>query len=70
MGFRTVSSLTSVKGNIADILREEIISQRLSPGEQIVEGRWAVKLKVAQASMLPSVAALGMRMSSGLHTRS
>jgi DNA-binding GntR family transcriptional regulator len=40
-----------VKGSIAGILREEIVSGRLAPGEQIVEGRWAAKLKVAQASI-------------------
>src|SRR5712692_5521759 len=51
MGFPADSSLTSVKGNVAAILREEIISGRLNPGERIVEGRWGAKLKVAQASV-------------------
>src|SRR4030095_11842566 len=51
MSFASGSALTSVKGNIAGILREEIISGKLGPGEQIVEGRWATKLKVAQASV-------------------
>lgn len=45
------SKLTSVKGNVAGILREEIISGRIQPGERIVEGKWAPKLKVAQASV-------------------
>jgi DNA-binding GntR family transcriptional regulator len=40
-----------VKDNLAATLREEIVSGRLSPGEKIVEGRWATKLGVAQASV-------------------
>jgi DNA-binding GntR family transcriptional regulator len=40
-----------VKDNLAGILREAIISGSLQPGEAIVEGRWALKLKVAQASI-------------------
>jgi DNA-binding GntR family transcriptional regulator len=44
-------SLTSVKGNVAGVLWEEIISGRVKPGEPIVEGKWAAKLKVAQASV-------------------
>jgi DNA-binding GntR family transcriptional regulator len=51
MVFRDENSLTSVKGNVAGVLREEIITGRLGPGERIVEGKWAVKLKVAQASV-------------------
>ena len=51
MVFRGDTSLTSVKGNVAGVLREEIITGRLSPGERIVEGKWATKLKVAQASV-------------------
>ena len=51
MGFPADSSLTSVKGNVAAILREEIISGRLNPGERIVEAKWAAKLNVAQASV-------------------
>ena len=51
MVFGDDNSLTSVKGNVAGVLREEIITGRLSPGERIVEGKWAVKLKVAQASV-------------------
>jgi DNA-binding GntR family transcriptional regulator len=51
MGFPSVSSLNSIKGNIAGILREEIISGRLSPGERIAEDRWAAKLRVAKTSL-------------------
>jgi DNA-binding GntR family transcriptional regulator len=51
MGFLSASSLNSVKGTVAGILREEIISGRLSPGERIAEDRWAAKLKVAKTSL-------------------
>lgn len=51
MTFVSDSSLRSVKGNVAGILREEIVSGRLAPGERIVEGKWANKLRVAQASV-------------------
>src|SRR5437879_124092 len=44
-------TLTSVKGNVAEYLLDEIINGRLKPGERIVEGRWAAKLQVAQASV-------------------
>jgi DNA-binding GntR family transcriptional regulator len=47
----TESRLVSVKGNVAGILREEIILGRIKPGERVVEGKWAAKLKVAQASV-------------------
>jgi DNA-binding GntR family transcriptional regulator len=51
--FKSVSdgSLSSVKGNVAEFLLDEIINGRLKPGERIVEGRWAAKLHVAQASV-------------------
>jgi DNA-binding GntR family transcriptional regulator len=45
------NSLVSVKGSVAGVLREEIISGRIGPGEAIAEGKWAAKLKVAQASV-------------------
>jgi DNA-binding GntR family transcriptional regulator len=51
MGFFSASSLNSVKGTVAGILREEIISGRLGPGERIAEDRWAAKLKVAKTSL-------------------
>lgn len=40
-----------IKENVADFLRTEIISGRLKPGDPIVEGQWAKKLNVAQASV-------------------
>src|SRR2546428_9383861 len=51
MGLAYETSLTSVKGTVAAILREEIITGRLEPGEPIVERKWATKLRVAQASV-------------------
>jgi DNA-binding GntR family transcriptional regulator len=40
-----------VKERLASQLRAEILSGRLSPGERIVEGRWARQLGAAQASV-------------------
>jgi DNA-binding GntR family transcriptional regulator len=40
-----------VKDSVAAILREEIISGRLQPGDRIIEGKWAVRLGVAQTSI-------------------
>jgi DNA-binding GntR family transcriptional regulator len=40
-----------VKDFVAARLREEIISGRIAPGERIVEGKWASKLGIAQASV-------------------
>jgi DNA-binding GntR family transcriptional regulator len=40
-----------VKENLASLLRDEILSGRLRPGETIVEGKWAAQLKVAQGSI-------------------
>jgi DNA-binding GntR family transcriptional regulator len=40
-----------VKHTVADRLREEIASGGLRPGMRIVEGTWARKLRVAQASV-------------------
>ena len=40
-----------VKDNIAAMLRQEIVAGRLAPGEALVEGKWAAKLGVAQASI-------------------
>src|SRR5581483_7249895 len=61
--FRSVSdgSLSSVKGNVAEFLLEEIINGRLKPGERIVEGRWATKLHVAQASVREALNILAVR---------
>jgi DNA-binding GntR family transcriptional regulator len=43
--------LLLVKDNLAAYFREEIISGRLSPGEKIVEVRWAKLLKISQTSV-------------------
>lgn len=40
-----------VKDRLAEVLRKEIVAGRLAPGESIVEGQWAAKLGVAQASV-------------------
>lgn len=40
-----------VKDSIAAQIRREIIDGTLAPGEQLVEGKWAAKLGVAQASI-------------------
>lgn len=45
------STNSLVKDHLASLLREEIISGRLNPGERIVEGKWAQKLGAAQASV-------------------
>jgi DNA-binding GntR family transcriptional regulator len=55
MAFALDASLTSVKVSVAGLLREEILSDRLKPGEPIVEGKWAAKLKVARASVREAI---------------
>jgi DNA-binding GntR family transcriptional regulator len=40
-----------LKSQLAEVLREEIMSGRLAPGCSIVETKWAAKLGVAQASL-------------------
>jgi DNA-binding GntR family transcriptional regulator len=40
-----------IKDNIAAQIRHEIVAGTLAPGEALVEGKWAVKLGVAQASI-------------------
>jgi len=62
--FRSVSSdnsLSSVKGNVAEFLLDEIIHGRLKPGERIVEGKWAAQLQVAQASVREALNILAAR---------
>jgi DNA-binding GntR family transcriptional regulator len=61
--FRTLadSSLSSVKGNVAEFLLDEIINGRLQPGERIVEGKWAAQLQVAQASVREALNILASR---------
>ena len=55
MAFPVDASLTSVKVNVAGLLREDMITDRLKPGEPIVEGKWAAKLKVARASVREAI---------------
>jgi DNA-binding GntR family transcriptional regulator len=43
--------LLLVKDNLAAYFREEIIGGRLSPGEKIVEVKWAKLLKISQTSV-------------------
>src|SRR5437763_15059870 len=40
-----------LKENVAQRLREEILAARISPGEKIVEGKWAREYGVAQVSV-------------------
>ena len=52
------SSLMSgglVKDNLAEKLRQEILCGGLKPGERIVEGKWASKFGVAQASIREAI---------------
>lgn len=44
-----------LKHSLADRLRTEIMSGALRPGERIVEGAWAAKLGVAQASIREAI---------------
>lgn len=44
-----------VKHSLAERLRTEIVSGSLSPGERIVEGTWARRLGVAQASVREAI---------------
>ncbi len=44
-----------VKTNVAELLREQIVNGSLAPGERIVEGKWAVRFGVAQASIRESI---------------
>lgn len=48
-----------VKDNVAAILREQIVEGHLNPGDRIVEGKWAAKLGVAQASIREALNILG-----------
>ena len=45
------SAPSLIKDSVAAQFRDMIISGALSPGEAIVEGKWATKLNVAQASI-------------------
>ena len=44
-----------IKQNLADKLRAEIVHGTLKPGERIVEGTWASKFGVAQASIREAI---------------
>jgi len=44
-----------VKHNLAERLRQEIMSGSLKPGMRIVEGKWAAKFGVAQGSIREAI---------------
>jgi len=44
-----------VKNNLAERLRKEILCGALKPGERIVEGKWAARYGVAQASIREAI---------------
>ncbi|MGA2329488.1 MAG: GntR family transcriptional regulator [Bryobacteraceae bacterium] len=48
-------SLLMIKDSVAALLREEIASGRLQPGDRIVEGKWGKKLRVAQTSIREAI---------------
>jgi DNA-binding GntR family transcriptional regulator len=50
-----LSTTRLVKHNLAELLREEILRGALQPGATIVEGRWALKFSVAQASIREAI---------------
>lgn len=51
----TPSAERLLKQNIADLLRTEIMNGVLRPGGRIVEGTWAAKFGVAQASIREAI---------------
>jgi DNA-binding GntR family transcriptional regulator len=44
-----------IKHHLSDKLRAEILNGSLKPGERIVEGKWALKFGVAQASIREAI---------------
>src|SRR5437868_15534221 len=48
-----------LKESVAQRLREEILAARISPGEKIVEGKWAREYGVAQISVREALNILG-----------
>ncbi len=44
-----------IKNHLSDQLRAEILNGSLKPGERIVEGKWAAKFAVAQASIREAI---------------
>lgn len=52
MGLTNFSVTTSlIKDTVAAHLRDQIIAGHLAPGAPLIEGKWAAKLNVAQASI-------------------
>ena len=52
---RLSGDATLVKQNLAAALQREILNGRLLPGQRIVEGTWARKFGVAQASVREAI---------------
>lgn len=50
-----LSSGGLVKNHLAEELRKAILSGELKPGERIIEGKWAAKFSVAQASIREAI---------------
>src|ERR1700741_5671051 len=50
---------TLIKNNLSHKLCAEILNGSLKPGERIVEGKWAAKFGVAQASIREAINILG-----------
>lgn len=48
-----------VKNHLAEELRKEILTGSLHPGDRIIEGKWAAKFGVAQASIREAINILG-----------
>jgi DNA-binding GntR family transcriptional regulator len=44
-----------IKNQLSDQLRAEILNGSLSPGDRIIEGKWAAKFGVAQASIREAI---------------
>jgi DNA-binding GntR family transcriptional regulator len=51
----TVAVSGLIKNHLSDQLRAEILNGSLKPGERIVEGKWAAKFGVAQASIREAI---------------
>jgi DNA-binding GntR family transcriptional regulator len=49
-----------IKNQLSDQLRMEILNGSLSPGDRIVEGKWAAKFGVAQASIREAINILAL----------
>src|SRR5580700_5859286 len=53
--FTTHAASGLIKDHLSNKLRAEILSGSLKPGERIVEGKWAAKFGVAQASIREAI---------------